>query len=361
MVRKRGAELLDDDDSSDSDSDSDYRRPNLKGSSNFGGARRKAAGSQQQKRRLPTRVTPEQILSNAAAAAKKKRRQREGLPSVPPPPVAVAVAQAAEYNDDALEVAIVAERSRRDEHVVAAAKPERVVLAATRSAGSGSVLDEAASEEEAEGSEHEGEEEEAEDERDEEEDDVAVPVVFQCGTCRSIFGDSYAFVGSSAELLLVTLSAVTNVTASTEPVTARDGIDAGSSFYELLCAQCQTVLGRKYLTTPGPLDGLRGLFSFATTAIASYQLGYPQLQAAVAGGGGGGGRVDARRSKQGPTDADAAAADRRELQKLREDMTNVQNLLLVVDDRLLQLEDDPQLEGVAEYDELDAAGANLRR
>lgn len=110
----------------------------------------------------------------------------------------------------------------------------------------------------------------------EEEEEAAMPlVVFQCSTCRSIFGDSYAFVCSTEDLWLVTLSHVTNVALSPEVQTANTGLDAGSSFYELLCHNCQAVLGRKYLTTPVALDGIRDLFSFSTEAITSYTLGTP--------------------------------------------------------------------------------------
>ncbi|GLE10547.1 hypothetical protein PINS_up022693 [Pythium insidiosum] len=92
--------------------------------------------------------------------------------------------------------------------------------------------------EEAEETQEEEEEADGEDEEDEEEEEdeeIAAPVVFQCGTCRCIFGDSYSFVSSNADLLLVTLSAVTNVAVGPEPLTSKEGPDLGSSFLELLC------------------------------------------------------------------------------------------------------------------------------
>jgi hypothetical protein len=177
------------------------------------------------------------------------------------------------------------------------------------------------------------EEGQGEDQEDGEEE-AAAPVVFQCGTCRSIFGDSYAFVGANPDLLLVTLSAVTNVASAPEALTASDGPDAGSSFHEILCKQCQAVLGRQYLTTPIALDALRGLYSFSTAAIASYQLGYPQLESQR--------EPSAADAKRATALCDATvrsfAADREELLRLREDMTKVQSLLLVVDERLRSLE-----------------------
>ncbi|KAJ0404150.1 hypothetical protein P43SY_008708 [Pythium insidiosum] len=174
---------------------------------------------------------------------------------------------------------------------------------------------------------------------DEEEDEIAAPVVFQCGTCRSIFGDSYAFVSSNAELLLVTLSAVTNVAVGPEPLTSKEGPDLGSSFLELLCKQCQTVLGRQYLTTPLALDPIRSLYSFSTSCIASYQLGYPQLSQAAAGGTAPPSVDEIKQANDACVDAvNVLSMDRQELLRLREEMTKVQDLLLVVDERLHDLE-----------------------
>ncbi|TMW69716.1 hypothetical protein Poli38472_001872 [Pythium oligandrum] len=179
--------------------------------------------------------------------------------------------------------------------------------------------------------------EEDDDDEEDEDDEVTAPVVFQCGTCRSIFGDSYSFVSSNAELLLVTLNAVTNVAVAPEALTAKDGPDIGSAFQELLCKQCQTVLGRKYLTTPNNLDAIRGLYSFSTTCIASYQLGYPQLNQ-TNGENTMSSKAIAHANQECQSAINTLSMDRKELMKLRDDMTKVQNVLLVVDQRLHQLE-----------------------
>ncbi|CAI5746482.1 unnamed protein product [Peronospora destructor] len=192
------------------------------------------------------------------------------------------------------------------------------------------------------GSEKIQEEEELEQQMDEmhsqdmEEDSLPL-VVFQCSTCRSIFGDSYAFVSSTEQLWLVTLSHVTNVTLAPEVQTASTGLDAGSSYYELLCHNCQAVLGRKYLTTPVVLDGIRDLFSFSTEAITSYTLGEPMQQVAD------------RSMHQAAATCHVAmlklAADRNEVSKLRDEMEKVKMLMVTVDDRLAHLEGaDPDLE-----------------
>ena len=162
------------------------------------------------------------------------------------------------------------------------------------------------------------------------EEDSLPLVVFQCSTCRSIFGDSYAFVSSTEQLWLVTLSHVTNVTLAPAVQTANTGLDAGSSYYELLCHNCQAVLGRKYLTTPVVLDGIRDFYSFSTEAITSYTLGEPMQQVA----------------DQSMHQAAATChmtmlkltADRNEVTKLRDEMEKVKVLMVTVDNRLARLE-----------------------
>ncbi|RLN90629.1 hypothetical protein BBJ28_00012965 [Nothophytophthora sp. Chile5] len=204
-----------------------------------------------------------------------------------------------------------------------------------------------------ESEEYEEDQAEAEEEAEEDEEGAMPLVVFQCSTCRSIFGDSYAFVCSTEALWLVTLSAATNVAQAPEVQTAQDGPDAGSSYFELLCQNCQAVLGRKYLATPVALDSIRDLYSFSTEAITSYTLGDPMR--------------DADASVQGMQQAAMAcsntlntlAADRDEMARLREEMEKVKGLMVTVDERLAQLEEseqaDSEEEGEQDGDETDDA------
>ncbi|KAL7688559.1 hypothetical protein Plhal304r1_c019g0069611 [Plasmopara halstedii] len=177
-------------------------------------------------------------------------------------------------------------------------------------------------------------------------DNTTMPlVVFQCSTCRSIFGDSYAFVCSTEQLWLVTLSHVMNVTLAPEVQTASAGFDAGSSYYELLCHNCQAVLGRRYLTTPVALDEIRDLFSFSTGAITSYTLGDPMQK--------GEGEEDIwmkQASIACSTAMQTLAAEQSEVMRLREEMEKVKTLMVAVDERLAHLE------GSAPESDDDAAG-----
>ncbi|KAL3658562.1 hypothetical protein V7S43_016446 [Phytophthora oleae] len=178
----------------------------------------------------------------------------------------------------------------------------------------------------------------------EEEEEGAMPlVVFQCSTCRSIFGDSYAFVCSTEQLWLVTLSHVTNVTLAPEVQTANTEHDAGSSYFELLCQNCQAVLGRKYLTTPVALDGIRDLFSFSTEAITSYTLGEPMQKV-----DGGEDKAMTRAAAACHETMQKLAVERDEVIRLRVEIEKVKGLMVTMDDRLAQLEGgEPESEGEA--------------
>eukprot|EP00301_Raphidiophrys_heterophryoidea_P009079 c133_g1_i1.p1 GENE.c133_g1_i1~~c133_g1_i1.p1 ORF type:complete len:182 (+),score=27.17 c133_g1_i1:38-547(+) len=87
---------------------------------------------------------------------------------------------------------------------------------------------------------------------------LSAPTVFQCANCRTIVGDSLAFVGSSEELHTITLSAVRAVSiAKTQPVTSTQLPDVGCTYFLLYCGHCEERLGRMYNTTSRKFDALR--------------------------------------------------------------------------------------------------------
>jgi len=88
--------------------------------------------------------------------------------------------------------------------------------------------------------------------------EVSNPLVFQCKSCRCILGDSFAFASSDEGLMTLTLMAASdNVQVETELATSNEGKDLGSSFRKLRCKNCQSVVGRMYISTPRLLDHLR--------------------------------------------------------------------------------------------------------
>ncbi|CCI43941.1 hypothetical protein ABG067_004416 [Albugo candida] len=174
-------------------------------------------------------------------------------------------------------------------------------------------------------------------------DERSFPVIFQCNKCRSILGDSFSFVCSSKKLSTLTLDAVTNVVIKEYTKTSQQGIDIGSSFRDVFCRKCKMLIGQYYLTTPRELDDIRNCYSLFTKSIASYQLGHPHRMRSQ------------RRQDQDENDVrsmssfaettsncvmevEALSHDRAKVSKLYDDMSKVQNLLLVLDERLHAVE-----------------------
>jgi len=162
----------------------------------------------------------------------------------------------------------------------------------------------------------------SDDEEEDDEENVTAPVVFQCGTCRIIIGDSFGFVCSNIDTFTISLNHVANITKSSEIFTSEVGLDVGSSYHHIICAQCQTPLGRMYMTTPRNFDAMRGMYSFDSNMISGYQFGTNReiLKAKSA------------------NEYDAFAKEPDMIARLQRDMAKVQNLLLVIDERLQDTE-----------------------
>eukprot|EP01134_Creolimax_fragrantissima_P000503 CFRG0503T1 len=100
------------------------------------------------------------------------------------------------------------------------------------------------------------------------------PCVYQCLKCLSILGDSYAYMGITDVLNIITLSAVTdNVVVGEDLSTSGESADLGSTYSPLICNTCGELLGSVYRTTPVALDSLRDQYSFLMPKLKSYTLG----------------------------------------------------------------------------------------
>lgn len=99
-------------------------------------------------------------------------------------------------------------------------------------------------------------------------------VIFQCKGCKSVLGDSSAFVASDRELEVICVNGVTSVVTSAEVLeTSTEGADVGSTFRPLHCSSCKLIIGRVYKTTPKEFDHFRNMFCFDREQIDSYQVG----------------------------------------------------------------------------------------
>src|SRR4051812_17309967 len=99
--------------------------------------------------------------------------------------------------------------------------------------------------------------------------EVSGPLVFSCGNCRTIVGDSYSLFHSNEELKTITLSASSNIQRINEIYTSYDAHDHGSTYYLFSCLSCSKELGRYYICTNRILDSVRDKFTFDIDSISS--------------------------------------------------------------------------------------------
>ena len=161
--------------------------------------------------------------------------------------------------------------------------------------------------------------------------DVSGPVVFQCKGCRTIVGDSLAFVTADAGTKTLTLSAASRISRSADVLSSPSSDFAGCSFHTLHCDHCQAQIGRVFISTSRRHDALRDAFTLDTEAIISHALGSSEYtgQAGPAsmapprgvgrggrGGGGGGGDGGGAGGGGGGGGAGELEAMQRELTKV---------------------------------------------
>ncbi|KAJ2144664.1 hypothetical protein IW136_001275 [Coemansia sp. RSA 678] len=100
------------------------------------------------------------------------------------------------------------------------------------------------------------------------------PVIFSCAKCRTILGDTFAYVASIPERNLFALHAVPDSVLSSKArkmSTTRGEED--SVYYELMCAECDTIVGRRYVTTVEDMDVIRNAYSLDIEKVLTYELG----------------------------------------------------------------------------------------
>ncbi|RHY30312.1 hypothetical protein DYB32_004418 [Aphanomyces invadans] len=154
--------------------------------------------------------------------------------------------------------------------------------------------------------------------------EVPFPVVFQCRVCRAIVADSTALSASDVDQRTITFCRVTHVQRS--PTTTAD---CGNSFQQLSCTQCDGVLGKFYIGTIRALDKVRDLYTLDASALTNYRIGTVVDDAVTSP------PQDHVLFANDPTAADTTLT----VEQFRSDMDKVQNFLLLVDERLCDIED----------------------
>lgn len=100
------------------------------------------------------------------------------------------------------------------------------------------------------------------------------PLVVSCLKCKNIVGDTYSYVCHDQSLNVMALSAVCNIKRSSNTVfTSKSGGDAGCTFTNLYCENCDETIGKFYITTSRLVDNLRDKFSLFVDKISVYKVG----------------------------------------------------------------------------------------
>jgi len=122
-------------------------------------------------------------------------------------------------------------------------------------------------------------------------------VIFQCLSCNKIIGDSTVLIEANQDMQTVTVSGtfievkrrkhafftfsfraggqnlVVDMEASIRTEDDRNSVMVGSTYRDLKCKGCSTVLGRSYFTTPSSRDYVRDAYTLDCRNISSYKVG----------------------------------------------------------------------------------------
>ncbi|XP_068457098.1 protein Mis18-alpha [Clinocottus analis] len=106
------------------------------------------------------------------------------------------------------------------------------------------------------------------------EDEEDGPVVFICGKCKLVVGDSMSWDGSEDSQNQIRLKRVTdNVVVGEDTRLFEASKRSLCLVVDLFCRGCHSVLGMVYSSTPKNLDHKRFTFCFNVADIDSYVLG----------------------------------------------------------------------------------------
>ncbi|KAJ1661395.1 hypothetical protein GGH95_003151 [Coemansia sp. RSA 1836] len=110
--------------------------------------------------------------------------------------------------------------------------------------------------------------------RDNSDEAINGPVVLSCTKCRTIVGDTFAYVASLPERNYIALQAVPeSVICGKSKKMASERSEEGSVYFELSCAECQATIGRRYLTTVEDMDSIRNAYALDIDKVITYELG----------------------------------------------------------------------------------------
>ncbi|KAJ2743928.1 hypothetical protein GGI20_003366 [Coemansia sp. BCRC 34301] len=110
--------------------------------------------------------------------------------------------------------------------------------------------------------------------RDNSDEAINGPVVLSCTKCRTIVGDTFAYVASLPERNYIALQAVPeSVVCGKSKKMTSERSEEGSVYLELSCVECQATIGRRYLSTVEDMDSIRNTYALDIDKVITYELG----------------------------------------------------------------------------------------
>ncbi|PXF49820.1 Kinetochore protein mis18 [Gracilariopsis chorda] len=106
-----------------------------------------------------------------------------------------------------------------------------------------------------------------------EEPDIFDDIVFQCGECNVVVGDTKSRHLTDVKNGILSLKIASNVKVEDRVHVCQSGFAAGCTFKRIMCLNCKSPLGRVYASTVASLDVYRSLFTFNCESLQTYKLG----------------------------------------------------------------------------------------
>lgn len=98
-------------------------------------------------------------------------------------------------------------------------------------------------------------------------------IVFQCGECHVVVGDTRFQHLTDVKNGILSLKVASNVKVEENVHVCQSGFASGCTFKRIICLNCRSPLGRVYASTIAALDVYRSLYTFTFESLQTYKLG----------------------------------------------------------------------------------------
>ena len=152
------------------------------------------------------------------------------------------------------------------------------------------------------------------------------PIVFQCGRCKNIIGDSTHFHCSDETIQICVLDGATSVKVLPN-IASSEADTLSGRFRTIQCSKCLKTLGRQYVTVVNAEYAfIIGKYTFFIANIISYEVGKVSSS-------------ESPRKSKSHREAHEGRSDIETIQSINAEIDKIQHVLLNVIERLQTIED----------------------